>query len=149
MRHVLSPLPPLTASWLAAPLLIVALLAAPAPAQILRGDDAGPESSDPKSSDKEEGFSLLEEGAKLILRGLMEEMQPAIEDMGRALTELEPAMRDMARLVDDIRNYEAPRMLPNGDILIPRRPGSPPPPRLGEAPEAGPQPDPQTGEIDL
>lgn len=120
----------------------MALPLLPAAAQELSPDPA-PETL-PEAEDR--GFSLLEEGGKLMLRGLMQEMEPAIGEMGKALTEIEPALRDMARLIDDIRNYDAPRMLPNGDILIPRRPGSPPPPVFPEGSVPG---EPGPGEIEL
>lgn len=74
----------------------------------------------------EDGFSLMEEGAKLLFRGLMSEMEPALDEMGKALSEMEPALKELMALVDDIRNYDAPRVLENGDILIPRRPDAPP-----------------------
>ncbi len=75
---------------------------------------------------EEKGFDLMEEGAKLLFRGLMSEMEPMFDGMGKALKEMEPAMKDLLALVDDIRNYDAPRILENGDILIPRRKGAPP-----------------------
>ncbi|EEW25130.1 hypothetical protein [Rhodobacter ferrooxidans] len=69
----------------------------------------------------DEGFSLMEEGAKLLFRGLMDEMEPALDDMAKAMAEAEPVMREMLRLMGDIRNYHAPEMQPNGDILIRRK----------------------------
>lgn len=75
---------------------------------------------------EEKGFDLMEEGAKLLFRGLMSEMEPMLDGMGKALAEMEPALKDLLALVDDIRNYDAPRILENGDILIPRREGAPP-----------------------
>lgn len=95
------------------------------------------------SEPEEDGLSLIERGARLFLRGLMNEMEPALDEMGRALSEMEPAIRDLQALVDDIRNYEAPRILDNGDIVIPRRKDAPPPRILKPAPV---QPD---GEIEL
>ena len=94
---------------------------------------------------KDEGFSLMEEGAKLLFRGLMQEMEPALDGMGDAVKQIEPRIRELVALIDDIRNYEAPRMLENGDILIPRRKVTPPlvPPLPGPA-----QPGPN-GEIEL
>jgi len=68
-----------------------------------------------------DGPSLMEEGARLLLRGLMAEMEPAIGDMGKALAEMEPALRQLLALIGDIRNYHAPVLLPNGDILIRRK----------------------------
>ena len=98
-----------------------------------------------------DGFSLVEEGARLVLRGLMTEMQPALDEMGKALDEMGPALEDfgaevgpkiqqLIALVDDFKNYDAPVMLPNGDIII-RRNAPLVPPAL---PVPGPN-----GEIEL
>ncbi len=99
----------------------------------------------PKTDD--DGFSLMEEGAKLVLRGLMSEMEPALDEMEKALTEVGPAFeelgpkfRQLIGMIDDFKNYDAPVMLPNGDILIRRN--APLTPRPGLAP--GPN-----GEIEL
>lgn len=79
---------------------------------------------DPPAS-AEEGFSLLEEGAKIILRSLIDEMEPALKDMqeglGAAMDKMGPALRELAEMIGDIRNYEAPEKLPNGDIIIRRK----------------------------
>jgi hypothetical protein len=101
---------------------------------------------------KEDGFSLMEEGAKLVLRGLMSEMEPALDEMEKALTEFGPALeglgeeigpkvRQLFALVDDFKNYDAPVMLPNGDILIRRNA-----PLVPLAPDPVPGPN---GEIEL
>lgn len=63
----------------------------------------------------------MEEGAKLLLKGLMSSMEPAMDDMGRALTQMEPALRDLMAMMGDIGNYHAPEMLENGDIIIRRK----------------------------
>lgn len=80
------------------------------------------------TSPSQDGFSLMEEGAKLLFRGLMAEVEPSLDDMGHALSqiepalrELEPVMRELLAMVDDLRNYDAPVMLDNGDILIRRK----------------------------
>ena len=93
----------------------------------------------------EEGFSLMEEGAKLILRGLMSEMEPALDEMDKALTEMGPMLEELGpkfaelmALIGDIRNFEAPVVLENGDILIRRK----------VAPVPDPLPGPN-GEIEL
>ncbi len=76
-----------------------------------------------------EGFSLIEEGAKLLLKGLADEMQPMMEDLA---TEMEPKLRAFAEemapmlekfhtLVDDLDAYHAPERLPNGDIILRRK----------------------------
>jgi hypothetical protein len=76
-------------------------------------------------TEADDGFSLMQEGAKLLLRGLMSEMEPALDDMGQALTDLEPALRELMVMIGDLRNYEAPEKLPNGDIIIRRKPDTP------------------------
>lgn len=118
------------------------LTAAPLAAQ----DEALPM---PEDLGADEGISLMEEGAKLLFRGLMTEMEPAIDDlksltdeMGSAMAEfgetMGPALADLMSRVDDMRNYEAPEILPNGDIIIRRSP---------DAPTYVPQT--ETGEIDI
>lgn len=92
---------------------------------------------------EDEGFDLMQEGAKLLFRGLMAEMEPAITEMGKALQDVEPAMKELLSLIDDLRNYDAPRMMPNGDIVIPRRKTAPALPD-GLLPEPG-----ANGEIEL
>jgi hypothetical protein len=89
-----------------------------------------------ESAEIEDGFSLMEEGAKLLMRGLMSEVEPAIsglrgslEEMapvfGEFVVEMGPALTDLLNQIDDFSNYEAPEFLPNGDIIIRRKPGAP------------------------
>jgi len=118
-------------------ILALCIMTAPAIAQ-----DAAPA---PEA--KDDGFSLIEEGARLVLRGLMTEMEPAFDEMGKALSEMEPALKELGpklqqliAIVDDFRNYEAPIKLPNGDILIRRSVPLPPKPEFTPGPN---------GEIDL
>lgn len=99
----------------AAPVLIAALvLTMPA----LRAEE-GP------TGDTSQGFSLLEEGARMVLRGMFEDLRPGLEELqsglDAALMEMEPALRSLALMIDDIRNYDPPVMLPNGDIVIRRK----------------------------
>jgi hypothetical protein len=110
----------------AAALALSAALALPAAAQ-----------EAPAPAPEDDGFSLMEEGAKLILRGMMSEMEPALDEMGKALEEMQPMLDDLGpqlaelmKMIGDVRNYEAPVKLPNGDILIRRKPDAPltPPP---------------------
>jgi hypothetical protein len=136
--------------------LALCLIAAPALA----------EDQPPAAETDGDGFSLMQEGMKLVMRGMMEEMQPALDEMGKALEEVGPALRGFSEeigpalkdfgdeigprlqqliaLIDDIKNYDAPVMLPNGDILIRRN--APLIPRLD--PKVLPQPGPN-GEIEL
>ncbi|MFM2355746.1 MAG: hypothetical protein RLZZ528_1482 [Pseudomonadota bacterium] len=85
----------------------------------------------------DDGFSLIEEGAKIILRSMIDEMKPALDEaqegMGKALEAWEPAIRDLMARIEDITAYEPPIVLPNGDILIRRKrdPFGPPMPNFG------------------
>ena len=84
----------------------------------------------------EEGFSLMEEGAKLLFRGIMNDIEPAIDDFSSLAGELEPALEllatemgpalmELIQTLDSVRYYERPEILPNGDIIIRRSPDAP------------------------
>jgi len=90
-----------------------------------------------------EGLDLLGQGAQLLFRGLMSEMEPALKDMGKSLSELEPLLRDLAGKIDSVAEYHMPEVMPNGDIIIRRKEPLPPPP----VPEP-PTPDPEA-EIEI
>jgi hypothetical protein len=77
--------------------------------------------------------SLMQQGAELFLRGLTEQMEPALKDLQQLTEEMGPemleffssmgpAMRDLLEEVDDWSRYERPEVLPNGDIIIRRKP---------------------------
>lgn len=68
-----------------------------------------------------EGIDLLGRGAQLLFRGLMSEMEPALQEMGRKLSDLEPMLRDLAGKIGSVADYEMPEVLPNGDIIIRRK----------------------------
>ncbi len=88
----------------------LALLLAVAPVASIAQDV--PDTEEP--GDLGEGLSLIDRGARMLLRGLMEE--------------LEPALRDLGSTIDDLSAYHAPEVLPNGDIIIRRKvPLTPPP----------------------
>ncbi|MCV2880624.1 AAA+ family ATPase [Actibacterium sp. XHP0104] len=90
-------------------ILCVAAILALSPAQAETVDGKG---------DMDEGLSLLEEGARLLLKGLAEEMEPALEDLTQ---KLQPAVVELLRLIDDFDAYHMPERLPNGDIIIRRK----------------------------
>ncbi|MCR8722976.1 AAA+ family ATPase [Frigidibacter sp. ROC022] len=79
--------------------------------------------------DADEGLDLMQEGAKMIFRHMMRDMGPQISQM-----------ESLARILGDWEQYEMPEVLPNGDILIRRKPPGVPP---------GLQGPPGEGEIDL
>lgn len=91
----------------------------------------------PLAAQEGEGFNLMEEGARIFLRGLMSEMEPAIEDLEGFAEEIGPVMRglagelrpivsDILAAIDDIQYYREIEVLENGDILIRRSENAPP-----------------------
>jgi hypothetical protein len=59
----------------------------------------------------------LPEKLDRILRDTMEALEPAIDDALDTMREFQA--------IDDPRHYEMPEVLPNGDIIIRRRPTAP------------------------
>ena len=91
----------------------------------------------PPDSEMDQGMSLLQQGAELFLRGLMTEVQPQMQEMqkglddlgqkmGSALDQAQPWISALSSMVDDFGYYDPPERLPNGDILIRRKPDAPP-----------------------
>lgn len=102
------------------PLTLAALLAGPTYAQ----------DTDP---DEDQAPSLMEQGMELFFEGLREEMAPALDDLQQLadefapamqgfLQEMGPALAKIASEVDDWSTYEMPEILPNGDIIIRKKP---------------------------
>lgn len=78
------------------------------------------------------GKSLMEEGMRLFLDGLREEMSPALRDLQGFAEEMGPSMRSfmqemgpaLTELLDEVRDwtqYHPPEILPNGDIILRRK----------------------------
>lgn len=65
-----------------------------------------------------------------MLRGLLEQMEPALRDLGAA--------------IDDLNAYEVPEVLPNGDILIRRKH-----PKVPDALPNGPVEPPKADQTDI
>lgn len=88
----------------------------------LRADDPPTVAPDPST---EEGMSLIEKGARMLLQSLLDDVEPRMKELGRGLDEamdqMGPALKDLLGRIDDFRNYHAPEMLPNGDIIIRRK----------------------------
>ena len=80
-----------------------------------------------------EGLNLMEEGARLLFRGLMTEMEPALDDLQGLADEMAPAFAELMGMIGDFTQYHAPEVLPNGDIIIRRKvPLKVEPPEQGE-----------------
>ncbi len=96
--------------------------------------------------------SPLERGMQRFLDGLREDLAPSLDEMDRFARKIGPSMRSfieemgpaLAKVmeqVEDWSRYERPEILPNGDILIRRKPDPAP-----EPPQAELSPD---GSIDI
>lgn len=88
----------------------------------------------------------MERGMELFLEGLRDEMSPAMEDLRKLtedygpalfgfLEEMGPAFGRLLDRVDDWAAYETPEILPNGDIIIRKKPA--PKAELPDPPPAG------------
>lgn len=76
-------------------------------------------------------------GIEDFMRNMLTEAQPHLDDLtndlGGLVGALGPVLSDIGNLMDDVRNYQTPERLENGDILIRRRADAPPPPPVGPA----------------
>ena len=59
------------------------------------------------AQDEESGRDLMTEALRLFMKGLMQEVEPALDDLGN--------------LLDNLDAYHPPEVLPNGDIIIRRK----------------------------
>ena len=114
-------------------------IAAAAVALILAACPAAAQETAPGAG--QEGIDLMEEGARLLFEGLLDQMEPRLrelqgmtEEMARQIepaleflsTEIGPAFMALVARIDDLGNYQAPEFLDNGDIIIRRKPDAPP-----------------------
>ncbi|RAP39608.1 hypothetical protein BYZ73_19630 [Rhodovulum viride] len=76
-----------------------------------------------QDDDLGEGLDLLGEGMRKLFKGLGDEIQPRMKDFAEAA---EPVLSRLMDLIDDLDAYEMPERLPNGDIIIRRKPDAPP-----------------------
>ncbi len=71
----------------------------------------------------------MERGAQLFLEGIMQEMEPALDDLQGFAEDMEPALRgfmqemgpafaELLGKIEDLSAYHPPEMLPNGDIIL-------------------------------
>ena len=84
------------------------------------------------AQEEDRALSLMEEGARLFFRGILQEIEPALDEMQDLSDDLRPALRDFAATmgpalqdllseVEDWSVYHPPEMLPNGDIILRRK----------------------------
>ena len=87
-------------------------------------------------------FQEFERDLAPLLRDLRREAEPRLRDLERDLAPLldglarriDPYLAQLGALLGDLTAWEAPEVLPNGDILIRRRPA----PAPGDQPPAEP-----------
>lgn len=76
---------------------------------------------------------LMERGAQMLLRGMLQRVEPTLDDLrdlaegaGPGLrqfaAEMGPAFRDLLEEIEDWSAYHPPEILDNGDIIIRRKP---------------------------
>ncbi len=93
----------------------------------------------PVAAQEDDGRSMMERGAELFFRGLRDEIAPALGDLQALAERAGPAMRSFVEEmgpalggiiaeVKDWSRYEPPEILPNGDIIIRRKPDPAPDP---------------------
>lgn len=61
----------------------------------------------PVAAEDDSGTDLMEEALRLFMRGLMQEVEPALDDL--------------TKFLDNFDAYHPPEVLPNGDIIIRRK----------------------------
>ena len=100
----------------------------------------------------DEGSNAIEEGAQLFLRGLLEEVQPPLQELAgigaRNLLTLQamvdqmgPAFAEVFEQIDSITYYQPPEILRNGDIIFRRNADAPAwEPPVAEARPTEPEP---------
>ena len=107
----------------------------------------------PLAAQEAEEPSLLEEGADLLFRGLIEEVVPPLQELAgigsehlpifeTLAREMGPAIAEVAGQIDSITYYEPPVIAPNGDIVLRRRADAPDWTPPEPEPEAGPDAEP-------
>ncbi|MGC3936263.1 hypothetical protein ACOTTU_00505 [Roseobacter sp. EG26] len=74
------------------------------------------------AAQEDDAPSMMERGAQQFLEGLLLEMEPALEGMRGFIDEMGPALTKLMGEIEDWSVYEAPEILPNGDIIIRRKP---------------------------
>ena len=90
----------------------------------------------PALAEEEDTKDLLERGAQMILEGLLQELEPTLEDLNDLGDRITPALRDfvaemgptLSELIDQVEDWSAyhpPEILDNGDIIIRRKQDQP------------------------
>jgi len=99
----------------------------------------------PLAAQDSDAPTLMERGAEMFLDGLLKQMEPALKEMENLAPQFKefaqgmgPALVQLLETVEDWTAYEAPEVLPNGDIILRRK-----------QPKPTPLPPVEDGQIDL
>ena len=107
---------------------------------------AVPAAAQETTSPSEDGSSSMEQGLRMFMDGLRDEVEPALRGFQGLAENARPYLEDLQRnlsdVVEDVDAYAAPEILDNGDILIRRKEP------LATEPETDPDPNPD-GSVDL
>ena len=102
-------------------------------------DEAAP-NAEPESgteTDSATDSDPFASGLENFMQNMLNEAAPHLDKLSRDLGDignsLRPVLGDIGKLMDDVKNYQAPERLENGDILIRRRADAPPPPPVGDS----------------
>ena len=105
------------------------------------------QSYEPPPAETQDGNSLSD-GIEGFMENLLNRAQPSLDQLGQDLGGLAdrigPVLGDIGKMMDDVRNYQAPERLANGDIVIRRKPDAPPPPPVGPSLQDMLRPSPDT-----
>lgn len=101
------------------PMVLAVLLLLPLPV-MAQAEDTPPPTL-------EDSLGQLRDGAGALLRLFMQEMEPALQEMG-------PLLDRLSELSTSLPGYHPPEVLPNGDILLRRRTPEDTPDQDGPAP---------------
>ncbi|RJE81858.1 hypothetical protein D3P04_22770 [Paracoccus onubensis] len=129
----------------------------------MQGDEAPRNTPPNDGTSQDDGGDPIERGMGSLLEELLRDMGPELDQLGQdmsgAFENLTPMLKDLRVQIDDLRNYQAPERLENGDIIIRRKAEAPPPPPIDEnlpdsdIPEPRPSPglpvDPDAPEFEL
>ena len=102
----------------------------------MQGDEAPQNTLPDEGTIQDDSGDPIERGMGSLLENLLRDMGPELDqfgqDMSGAFENLTPMLKDLRMQIDDLRNYQAPERLENGDIIIRRKADAPPPPPMGE-----------------
>lgn len=88
--------------------------------------------SAPVAAQETDAPSLMERGAQMFLEGLMQEVEPGLQELRDLAKEFGPAMQgflsemgpSLGKLLEEVQDWSAyhpPEILPNGDIILRRK----------------------------